>query len=266
MSEPNSSELGTRPADDSIRPGIRAFLQRCEVRLSTIHRVATALLSGAGILVLLPALQRDAIETVLRSLLTALRSDQRTDRERVASLLELAAARSRPLIEEAVKVELGLARHVLRLQVVVLRYVKALLVVVTTVLATYIASAATGDSSASTVADQRWIGAAYCMWAPMVIIAATAPVRWIESLLRAEGATRSSVRADPEFTRVENITSIIAIVVWVMSATATMILLFDSSTSTRACTSGIVVLVSSATMLVVSVGLWRRGEPARRCS
>lgn len=53
------------------RGAIRAFLQRCEVRLPTIHRVATALLTGAGILVLLPALQRDAIQSVLRSLLSA---------------------------------------------------------------------------------------------------------------------------------------------------------------------------------------------------
>lgn len=34
-----------------------------------MHRVATALLSGAGILVLLPALERDAVLQVLRALL-----------------------------------------------------------------------------------------------------------------------------------------------------------------------------------------------------
>jgi predicted membrane metal-binding protein len=57
----------TITADD--RAAMRAFLQRCEVRLSTAHRVATALLSGAGILVLLPALERDSVMQVLRSLL-----------------------------------------------------------------------------------------------------------------------------------------------------------------------------------------------------
>ena len=51
------------------RAAMRAFLQRCDVRLSTMHRVATALLSGAGILVLLPAVERDAVLQVLRSLL-----------------------------------------------------------------------------------------------------------------------------------------------------------------------------------------------------
>jgi hypothetical protein len=53
------------------RAAARAFLQRSEVRLGTIHRVATALLSGAGLMVLLPAIARDAITSVLRSLLDA---------------------------------------------------------------------------------------------------------------------------------------------------------------------------------------------------
>ena len=62
---------GTDPtgASNEERAAMRGFLQRCEVRLSTMHRVATALLSGAGILVLLPALERDAVLQVLRALL-----------------------------------------------------------------------------------------------------------------------------------------------------------------------------------------------------
>lgn len=348
------------------RGAIRAFLQRCEVRLSTIHRVATALLSGAGILVLLPALQRDAIETVLRSLLSgtltapkallaatvalsitlalallwlvvkqltqfyfhanhirrdgsetftprftltglrlptdelsesstaeyerlrteqrnvdllvphnrrgrdridrqldaypALQSLERSDGERVDALLELAASRRRPLLDEAAKVEFGLARHLLRLQVAVLRYVKALLVVVTTVLATYVSSAAISGTTVSTVSDQRWIAGTFCMWAPAVIISATAPVRWIESLLRAEGATRSSVRNDPEFTRVENITSYAAVASWAMSTAALITLSFDTTTSTRALTSSTTVIIASAGLLALAIRLWRRGE------
>ena len=54
--------------DGEERAAIRAFLQRSEVRLSTVHRVATALLSGAGLMVLLPAIARDSIVTVIRSL------------------------------------------------------------------------------------------------------------------------------------------------------------------------------------------------------
>jgi hypothetical protein len=53
------------------RAAARAFLQRVEVRLGTVHRVATALLSGAGLMVLPPAIARDAITSVLRSLITA---------------------------------------------------------------------------------------------------------------------------------------------------------------------------------------------------
>ena len=60
-------------SEDSVtsdeRAAMRAFLQRAEVRLSTMHRVATALLSGAGILVLLPAVERDTVLQVLRALL-----------------------------------------------------------------------------------------------------------------------------------------------------------------------------------------------------
>ena len=64
----------TAPTDVPLsledRAAIRAYLQRSEVRLSTVHRVASALLSGAGLLVLLPAVERDAVEVVLRTLLT----------------------------------------------------------------------------------------------------------------------------------------------------------------------------------------------------
>lgn len=58
---------GGESEDDGA--AMRAFPQRCEVRLSTMHRVVTALLSSAGILVLLPAVERDSVVEVLRSLL-----------------------------------------------------------------------------------------------------------------------------------------------------------------------------------------------------
>jgi hypothetical protein len=52
------------------RAAIRAYLQRSEVRLSTFHRVASALLSGAGLMVLLPAVERDSVVGVVSALLT----------------------------------------------------------------------------------------------------------------------------------------------------------------------------------------------------
>lgn len=51
------------------RAAARAFVARCEVRLSTFHRIAVGLLSGAGLLVVLPVVARDSVSGVLRSLL-----------------------------------------------------------------------------------------------------------------------------------------------------------------------------------------------------
>lgn len=47
---------------------MRAYLQRGEVRLSTMHRIAGAFLSGAGILILLPILLRDSLSTLVKVL------------------------------------------------------------------------------------------------------------------------------------------------------------------------------------------------------
>ncbi len=44
---------------------MRAYLQRCEVRLSTMQRIAGVFLNGAGLLVLLPVFFKDAITNVL---------------------------------------------------------------------------------------------------------------------------------------------------------------------------------------------------------
>ena len=58
------------PLTDDERGAIRGYLQRSEVRLSTMHRVASALPSGAGLMVLLPVVEHDAVVSVIRSLLT----------------------------------------------------------------------------------------------------------------------------------------------------------------------------------------------------
>jgi pyrimidine deaminase RibD-like protein len=51
--------LAVRSMSSDERNALRAFLQRGEVRLSTMHRVAGAFLSGAGLLFLLPVFFRD---------------------------------------------------------------------------------------------------------------------------------------------------------------------------------------------------------------
>jgi hypothetical protein len=51
--------------DEQARFGIRAFLQRCESRLATMHTIAGAFISGAGLLILLPVIYRDYATTIL---------------------------------------------------------------------------------------------------------------------------------------------------------------------------------------------------------
>jgi hypothetical protein len=54
------------PATESERNAMRAFLQRSEVRLSTMHRVAVGFLSGAGLLFLFPVFLKDSILLIIR--------------------------------------------------------------------------------------------------------------------------------------------------------------------------------------------------------
>ncbi|MFZ4814254.1 MAG: hypothetical protein ACOYL5_06955 [Phototrophicaceae bacterium] len=44
------------------RNAMRAFLQRCEVRLSTLHRIGLGFISGAGLLLLFPVFLKDAFD------------------------------------------------------------------------------------------------------------------------------------------------------------------------------------------------------------
>jgi hypothetical protein len=356
---------GAPPSADAAasaeeRAAMRGFLQRCEVRLSTMHRVATALLSGAGILVLLPAVERDAIVQVMRSLLagpiswsrgllaiavasslalalvvlwlviieltrfyfhanhvvhadgevftprftlTGLRmpldefddatnaayedvhSAQRTvrllvpgnerararidrqleaypglvsmegdrDGARAEALFELAASSRRTMVEEVAKIEYGIVRHMLRLQVIVLRYVKALLVIVVSAFATFACAAAVNGQARIGAGDERWIAGAMALWAPVVLLVVSSPVRWLESLLRTEGARQTAVRHDKELTQLEEITARVASAAWVVSATAMVILLVHHPVSQQGGIASIVALAVSGGMFVVSL-------------
>ncbi len=348
------------------RAAMRAFLQRCEVRLSTMHRTATALLSGAGILVLLPAVERDSVLSVLRALLvgplrwsrvllalgvitsivlalvvlwyvlveltrfyfhanhvehaegtsftprftlTSLRlpSDelgapagadydqahtaahnvrllvpanprarQRIDRQlaayptlleagransdlaRAEGLFELAAARRRTLIDEVAKVEYGMARHMLRLQVIVLRYVKALLVVITTALSTFACAAAINSATVASAPDQRWIAGALLAWAPLAMFTVSAPVLWLETLLRSEGAGHTALRRDRELVRLEDTTAKIATVTWGGAVVAMIVLLVHHPVTTAGRVACLVTLsVSALSCGLLAVRRWR---------
>lgn len=347
------------PLTPDERAAMRAFLQRAEVRLSTMHRVATALLSGAGILVLLPALERDSVVQVLRTMfvgpiswsrgllavgvgtsvllalgafwllvveltrfyfhsnhirhddgefftprftLTGLRlpSDELTppadqtfetmhgspanvellvaknpiarqridrqldaypglvqsdavepDRARADALFELAASRRRTLAEEVAKVEYGIVRHAIRLQVIVLRYVKALLVIVATSLASFASAAAVNDRAVISAADERWIAGVLLVWAPVVILVVGAPARWLERLLKAEGAQHTALGRDHELTQVEDVTARAAAFTWVLASAAAVILLVDHPVTDQGRIMTIVVIVGSAGAMAV---------------
>jgi hypothetical protein len=54
---------------DAERNAMRAYLQRTEVRNSTLHRVATAFVSGAGLMLLVPIFLKEIIDGILAVLL-----------------------------------------------------------------------------------------------------------------------------------------------------------------------------------------------------
>lgn len=312
------TDAGVLTGDE--RAALRAYLQRSEVRLSTLHRTATALLSGAGVLVLLPAVGRDAVVNVLRALLGSVDSPMHltlavlvvltlllalaviwlllleltrfyfhanhvtsergttftprftltslhlpvdelgpaayaelearradpanvellvpandkarraidaqaaayeglasavppTDATRAAALLQLAGVRDRTLVDEVAKVEYGMARHVIRVQVIVLRYIKALLVVLTTTVSTFVMAAAVETSPTVDVSAERWLVATLLLWAPAVLFVAASPVRWLGQLLMTEGATSAGIRYDKDLTRLERVVSVVSMAV-----------------------------------------------------
>lgn len=56
---------------EAERNAMRAYLQRSEVRISTLHRIATAFVGGAGLLLLIPVFFRDVIEGIIGIFLSA---------------------------------------------------------------------------------------------------------------------------------------------------------------------------------------------------
>lgn len=63
---------------------VRAFIQRAEVRLSTMHRVSGAFVSGAGLVVLLPFLLGNSITTIIELVVSSL--SQATDALHLAAM------------------------------------------------------------------------------------------------------------------------------------------------------------------------------------
>ena len=56
-------------SDEESRAAMRAYLQRSEVRLSTVHRIGQALLGGSALILLLPLFLRDVVPRMLTMLI-----------------------------------------------------------------------------------------------------------------------------------------------------------------------------------------------------
>jgi hypothetical protein len=163
-------------------------------------------------------------------------------------LFELAAGVGRPLLEEVAKVEYGIARHALRLRGLVLRYVKALLALLTTAVAVYAGDAIVvgfRPSEGMSVPGSIALAAVVLIWAPVVVLAVTSPVRWIENLMRDEGATSTAVADDPDLTHVERVTLRIAAVGWVAAAVAMVGSVANDVATSEARIAGVAVLAGS---------------------
>lgn len=307
---------------DGDRAVLRAFLQRSEVRLSTLHRVATALLSGAGLMVLWPAFARDGVAAVLRTLVDGpaaadgvllavafvlccsvpvialaivfaeltrfyfhsagdragmfaprftlnglrvhpdeisdqvarqladrhanpellaqmlpsgrsarrhldgqLRRQQLTDgpepddRQRADLLFRITDAAPVSLLDDVVRTEHKLVRHIRAIQVIVLRYVKALLALLTTALAVFIAAEATVAVDGAESA-RRIVAITVMAWAPVVILAVASPVRWLERNLRSTEGPIHPLQTNPDLVLMERITAALAVVAWVAASIA----------------------------------------------
>jgi hypothetical protein len=148
-----------------------------------------------------------------------------TDASRAEALLLLAGVKDRSLLDEAAKVEYGMARHVLRVQVIVLRYIKALLVVLVTMLAAFVMAAVVESDHAVGAGSQHWLVGVLALWCPTVLFVSSAPVRWLGRLLTAEGAQTSGIRYDRELTRLERIASIVSLLTLVATAVCVVVLL-----------------------------------------
>lgn len=355
------------------KAAIRAFLQRSEVRLSTVHRVASALLSGAGVMVLLPPVAKDSIVTVITTLsrgtvdlprllllvatvlslllplvafwflvrdmtrfyfhaqhlsaerdrlflprftLTGLQlpagelapgtqatldtarraphtvevlvpsnADRRTkvdarlagygirtdgsDGELADGLFVLAASQSRSLLEEVAKLEHGMARHILNIQAVVLRYVKALLAFMATALAVFTMSAIEARNPVTGPIDEVWLASVLTVWAAATAIATAAPVRWVEQIARHEGAARTGVANDTELTRVERVSTAFAVAVWLLAVGAIVGVAADQPLPTDHGLAVTAVCVASGLVLAwhgLRLRADRRGVPVWRLS
>jgi len=167
------------------------------------------------------------------------------DQMRADGLFELVASQSRSLADEVAKVEYGMTRHLVRLQVIVIRYVKSLLVFLVTALTVFAAAAVVARDERVGLGGQLWLTVIFAAWAPVAVLAVSSPVRWVDDMLRAEGATARSVAADTEFARFERVVTAVGAVVLVISVVVLVLCVLDGAGAFEAA-GGVAAVVTAA--------------------
>jgi hypothetical protein len=368
-------------SDEESRAAMRAFLQRSEVRLSTIHRVAQALLGGSALILLLPLFLRDAFPkmmTVLissydagqnlfpivaigiaatlvillpvpaifllvgdllgfyftsntfgahptgphapqrvifnprfiipglgfnndelsantRELLSEGRDDEWTrgllvprsvdddgwrerfdtrtyevwgkladagaagDTQRVSQAFRLAGLnRDRTLARDVARTEALIARHVLAIRTVVLRYSKALLLLIATTVVTLAASGLVDQAMREDPTNGKFnagfpyrylflVALAYAIWAPLAARSVTSPLRMIQRRTPGVGE-HSDVYLDRHTTQFESATIFVTLVVLLASSAA---MVFAGSKAAQG--TGLAIGIG---LSVVTIALW----------
>jgi hypothetical protein len=188
-------------------------------------------------------------------------TEEQRDEQRRLALLDLAATGTRTLPQQAARLEQVLARHILNIQILVLRYAKAVLVMLTTATAAFAAAAVIDHDP--TIADNTmlWLAAIITLWSPLIIFAVTAPLDWIISYAKADDASDRALNADPQFSSFEDTTVRVAVVAWIAATAATVIHL---SRANSAITPSLVTITLSIVGLGVAFARWDGSRSLRR--
>jgi hypothetical protein len=90
------------------------------------------------------------------------------------------------------------------------------------------------------------------IWAPIVVLAVTSPVRWIENLMRDDGAPSTAVANDPDLTHVERVSLRIVAVGWFAAAVAIVISVANVATASSVRILGGAVLAGSFVSVLIA--------------
>lgn len=134
-----------------------------------------------------------------------------------------------------------------------MRYVKALVAFLTTSLAVVVAAAVLQADPVVTPSSALWLAGVYAFWASSVVAVVSAPVDWIDQLLRSEGAAVTDIAKDREFTLIERMAAPVAIFVWSMSALEIVIVLVTEVNGARRIGFAIGTMIVSGIALGVAL-------------